>query len=165
MKKGLLIASVFVTTLSYAQTVDLQVIGSLGGSYADANIDVNYTAGEAVIETVASGSIVLTQGFHQPDYGLNALEEQVIDNNISLYPNPTRDELNIAFTNNAKNYGTIEVMVVDLQGKQVYSEEVTLIPGANDIIQLDCGSLKSGQYLLSIRSADGQISRAKFTRL
>lgn len=70
MKITLLIAFVFFCSLAYSQIeLSRQVIGSLGQSetiYGDFNISA--TAGEAVVQTIFSDSLTLTQGFHQPDF-------------------------------------------------------------------------------------------------
>ena len=70
MQKFLLIAFVFCSSLAYSQIeLSRQVIGSLGQSetiYGD--LDISSTAGEAVVQTIFSDSLTLTQGFHQPGF-------------------------------------------------------------------------------------------------
>lgn len=51
-----------------AQSLSPQVVAS-GGGYAEAGgYSLSYTVGEPVTATLASGSNILTQGFHQPDF-------------------------------------------------------------------------------------------------
>lgn len=70
MKRSLFIAFVFCSTLAYSQIeLSRQVIGSLGQSetiYGD--VDISATAGEAIVQTIFSDSLTLTQGFHQPAF-------------------------------------------------------------------------------------------------
>ncbi len=70
MKRTLLIAFVFFSSLAYSQIeLSRQVIGSLGQSetiYGD--VDISATAGEAIVQTIFSDSLTLTQGFHQPAF-------------------------------------------------------------------------------------------------
>jgi gliding motility-associated-like protein len=51
---------------SYAQVqLGRQVIGSTGGYATGTNITLSSTVGEAVVQTVGSGNLILTQGFQQ----------------------------------------------------------------------------------------------------
>lgn len=161
MKYLLVIISVILLSTHNAQSVDLQVIGSVGGSYADSNIEVDYTAGEAVIETVSSGPIVLTQGFHQPGYGLTGLEEVVVNSEISLYPNPVNNELNISFNEINDYSGNVTVNIYDTQGKLMMSEVYNVNSG---IVQMDLSSLGTGHYLVQVQDSDGMISRAQIVK-
>ncbi len=56
---------------------------------------LSYTAGEAVISTVENDSTVLTQGFHQPNYVVTALEYTFLPGAVSVFPNPTSALLNV----------------------------------------------------------------------
>lgn len=57
-----IIAFTLITIAGKAQ----QVVSTSGGFYENANISLNWTVGEPVIETFAAGDIILTQGFQQP---------------------------------------------------------------------------------------------------
>lgn len=163
MKKVLvLIAAGFSFGLS-AQTADQHVIGSLGGSFVNANIDVNYTAGEAVIQTQSTAQVIVTQGFHQPDLdGLGGLSEATLEGSVHLYPNPTNAVLNVQLDEVAQGSGDSELMIYDLNGQQVYQETVYSI--GSGFVQLNVEALPPGHYQLRIISANGVVSRAKFVK-
>ena len=152
----------FAFGASAQTTITRQVIGSAGGSFSNASIDVNYTAGEAVIETLSGGSRVLTQGFQQAVVGIGSLDELVVNNDITLYPNPTQGELNVQFSENAVKYGTLSVRVYDLQGKLVFADDETVLSGQNGVLQLDLSGLNTGHYHIHIKDSEGGVSHSRF---
>ena len=48
-----------------AQSIERSVIAALGASAEAGNVQLEYTAGEAVVLTLSSEETTLTQGFHQ----------------------------------------------------------------------------------------------------
>lgn len=164
MKNIVLLVSLLIVSFAQAQTtISRQVIGSTGGSFANATIDVNYSVGEAVITTATSGSIILTQGFQQPDFGVGALSEVDLTNSITVYPNPTSGVLNILLSENVAKNGTVLVDVYNLQGKLVFHGE-EFANSTSGILQLDLASLHTGQYLILFTDSDGALSREKFVK-
>lgn len=69
---------------------------------------------------------------------------------FSLYPNPTRGNLNIIY----KSYsaGTIQLRVVEIVGKTLLVKTEQTIKGTN-IFQLDLGRLKPGTYYLELNNS------------
>jgi gliding motility-associated-like protein len=56
----------FMSSVSYGQlTLGRQVLGSTGGFATGTNISVSSTVGEAVVQTLFSANLILTQGFQQ----------------------------------------------------------------------------------------------------
>jgi hypothetical protein len=74
-------------------------------------------------------------------------------NSISLYPNPSADILNISF--NSAQQSKVNLMVVDVLGKQVYAENYTAQGGSN-LRSIHVGNLKSGFYFVKIQNENGQ---------
>ena len=165
MKNITLILTVFLVTNLSAQTIERQLIGSLGGNFANANIDLNFSAGESVITTEASGSIILTQGFQQADLDISSVEELMTNNDILLFPNPVSSSLNIKFLNDATKNGDVKILLYDNQGKLVYQQEENLNSGYGNIIQLDLHHLKNGLYFIHIKDAAGLVFRKNITKL
>ena len=164
MKNIVLLVSLLIVSFAQAQTtISRQLIGSTGGSFANATIDVNYSAGEAVITTATSGSIILTQGFQQPSFGVGAIDELDLSNNITVYPNPTSGVLNILLSENVAKNGTVEVRIYSLQGQLVFQGKENANASSGSM-QLDLNSLKVGQYLIHFTDAEGTMSRAKFVK-
>jgi hypothetical protein len=60
----------FLVYSAIAQVPDLKVIASAGNSYQVEDFQLDWTLGEPVILTLENPAVILTQGFHQPAYGL-----------------------------------------------------------------------------------------------
>jgi hypothetical protein len=74
-------------------------------------------------------------------------------NGISLYPNPSADVLNISF--NSSLQSKVNVAVIDVLGKQVYTENYTAQNG-NNLHTITVTNLKSGFYFVRIQNENGQ---------
>ncbi|HNW97927.1 MAG TPA: C10 family peptidase [Bacteroidales bacterium] len=75
--------------------------------------------------------------------------------NITIFPNPVNDMLNIEF----KEYlgSKTQINIYNLVGELVYSEQVN--PTFNDIIQLDLSAMKAGIYMVNIDDGNKMISK------
>lgn len=67
---------------------------------------------------------------------------------ISLSPNPSKGK--IRFTFNAQNSGLAEILIFDMQGKQIYSENLGVISGIFSK-EIDLSSSPKGQYIIRFR--------------
>lgn len=65
---------------------------------------------------------------------------------IELYPNPTRDQCSLIFTNESAD-ALIHFRICDLQGREFQSYSVSASNGTN-VVTLDTRQLPSGQYLV-----------------
>jgi gliding motility-associated-like protein len=85
MKKIIGIIFLFFSMTSYCQTLTPQVINSAGQSYPGVSgVYLTDNIGEVVIPTLTSGSIMITQGFLQPDIpGVLGHSLTVIKNDVS----------------------------------------------------------------------------------
>jgi len=69
-----------------------EVVSSAGETQTIPGIEISWTIGEPVIETVSSGSSVLTQGFHQTKLTVTTIDELLFsDLELKVYPNPTSE--------------------------------------------------------------------------
>jgi len=69
-------------------------------------------------------------------------------NNLSIYPNPTREKINIYFTPKNK-LALINVNIFSILGKLVYSENTD-----ENIQSIDVSNYKKGVYFLEIKGQD-----------
>ena len=69
MKKILLVA-LLITTISYGQSIERQVIGSSGQTLSNGSTSIDFTVGELAVTTITDGATALTQGFHQGEIKL-----------------------------------------------------------------------------------------------
>ena len=90
-------------------------------------------------------------GYGVPDFGsaLNALltigvEEQMLDTNFALYPNPVTTEINISFPKNSEN---AEFMLFNILGERILKANITTFKN-----RIDVSGLASGMYIASITS-------------
>ena len=92
----LLLILIILTASVNCQTISRSVISSLGNSYDNQFEIIQWTVGEAVIETFYDNSYYyLTQGFQQP--GVKTIKYKYSTNEIDFFPNPVIDNLIIVF--------------------------------------------------------------------
>lgn len=164
MKRLATAIALLVTLCAGAQTADLMVIGTIGGGYADANIDVSYTAGEAMIETQTTATVIITQGFHQPTATPPTGVEEAPDNEFILYPNPATDVLHLAM-GEGNTFGASAVLrIFDTKGQLVHAEELNNLD-QKGTLQLQVQALSPGQYHIQLHNRDGHESHLSFVKL
>jgi len=79
--------------------------------------------------------------------GVNDILE---DNAISVFPNPTRDMLNIQFEKTPK--GSLIASLYNVQGQEVLRQG---FENAANVLQINTSQLASGMYFLTLRTAEG----------
>jgi hypothetical protein len=126
-----------------------QVVSSNGDSQSAAGVDVSWTVGEAVIETLVGGSTTLTQGFHQTKLTITAVSELLIPGlEIKVFPNPTQDFITIHISEYIEGS---TYFLYDFTGRLL---ENKLILSADTEINLH--KYASGQYILKLASKSRQ---------
>lgn len=159
MKKKLFLL-VFVVTgfaRSYAQSIERQVIGSCGGYSAQTNVSASYTVGEAVIKTAAAGTIILTQGFQQPDNQSVGIIDVANNIKITAYPNPTTDKVLVEI--NAEVESQFSFNVYNALGQPVLLPAVMQQTGSNAIHQFDFSTLSPATYFIAVNSNSGHFTK------
>lgn len=116
-----LFAAVIVCSsyLGYSQNMDQAVIGNAGLDYDGTNANMSWTIGESVIVTHSTGSVILTQGFHQPMLEFTELENFLSDFPIQVYPNPSRSDFTIEIGNDDE---ILHAKIMDPSGKLIYQD-------------------------------------------
>ncbi|PHR33715.1 MAG: hypothetical protein COA38_04695 [Fluviicola sp.] len=74
----------------------------------------------------------------------------------AVYPNPATDELTVSLN---QDYGKASLLIVDITGRQVYSEELS-----TNTMNVDVSELKMGQYLLILEFENGAKTQFKFAK-
>lgn len=85
-------------------------------------------------------------------YGKHVINKTTQD--LSIYPNPISDDLNISF-GNFLNEGA-KIMVYDVLGNLVYDRELA---ERKSSIKIDMNDAKKGMYFLVIKSKDGDLQQ------
>ena len=112
---------VITATLSHAQLLTHNVIGSQGDYFWSPTATVAWTMGELMSETYAPSDYYLTQGFHQPDK--KRLEVEVASDAFNGF-SPNGDGINDSWTipilsNNPKN----TVVIINRWGNEVWKKD------------------------------------------
>ena len=144
-KHLLFVIATFASLSASAQSITPSVINSTGGTATVGNLIVDWNVGESMISTQTNG-IIVTNGQLQPVDEIISVEELNTSWNVSVYPNPTRDE----FVITAPNAGVFEASLFDLAGKFITKQ--TLM----STNRMDVRSLANGSYYLQVRNTASQ---------
>lgn len=86
---------ILLVNTGYAQL--LQATATSGGQFTGKNLQISYTIGETSIQTMQGKTMMLTQGFQQPQLWVTAIDEiKGLAFKIQAYPNPVTDFINLA---------------------------------------------------------------------
>ena len=146
MIRVLIIYLFFISQIGFSQTgfmTSPQVIATVGGNWIQNNYNLSFTLGEIAIDTHIEQSAILTQGFHQENYQIVNISESQ-NYQISVFPNPTQDQLQITF-NIPNKIATIRM--TDVKGNIIYTKP-GLLTNEDKIVEL--ASLAQGIYWLEI---------------
>ena len=147
MKKNkLILLSLFAISsgATYSQSISPEVLSTSGDHFVNGSSQVSWTLGEISVETYQGSGSTLTQGFHQTEMSVVAVEDFNIENVISLYPNPVFNQLNLDFGNRSPE--PYKVTIYDINGKSVY---VTDYSNAN-FQRIDMTAYSPGTYTLTL---------------
>jgi hypothetical protein len=149
MKKLFLIIVMLACGYAYSQSVSPEVIATSGDYFVGTNATLSWTLGEPVTETFTGTNNILTQGFQQK-FDISTIQEEHENiYQISVYPNPTNDILNVIINLGIDNNYTAQLF--DMQGKLLISNSFT---GNSENINMS--SFTSGNYLLRIINSKGE---------
>lgn len=130
----------------HAQNVNLspEVVATAGDSQSNGTLNVDWTLGEIAVESFA-GTIVLTQGFHQPTVQTTSIEDFASRfGTIKVYPNPTASTISIE----REKSGNLQLTLLDLKGSTLLQTDLNTMTST-----LDLSHFPSGIYVL--RLSDG----------
>jgi hypothetical protein len=136
-----LIFILLVSSLSYAQSISKQVIGTSGKTLSNSNLKVSYTVGEPIVGLMTAGGNQLGNGYY-PAMDLQALsiDDATLNVEIKIYPNPTSQSLYVSHP----EYNSFSIEIVDMNGKQIYTGTI------EKEVPLDVSSYTQGMYLITI---------------
>lgn len=140
------VASLLFTISMHASAQE--VVASAGENLQSNNLQINYTLGQLVNSTASTGSVIVTQGFHQSFAELvEALatpEEKIF---IETYPNPTRDFLTIQ----SEDPDPITYTLYNLNGAKVAKGSF------EKITKINVQGFAKGTYQLFLMNQKGQL--------
>ncbi|MEO0469011.1 MAG: T9SS type A sorting domain-containing protein [Bacteroidota bacterium] len=130
-----------------------------GGIYgSNGTLEISSTMGQIEVRTLLSlnGTIVLTQGFQQPENlstGTGELIDIVVDYNI--FPNPTTRWLTVEL--NAAKPAEIELGLYDIRGRSIgVPNQKHTISGPFET-RFDLNNVTDGFYFLGLKDKDGRL--------
>ena len=109
------------TTLTFAQTNTLQVVGSAGNTATSGNTQLTWTIGEPIVNTATSTNNVLTQGFNQGLLLITAIDD-LKNTTVSIQPNPTSDFAIIKLDD--QNLINAQYTLTDINGKVIQQNKI-----------------------------------------
>ena len=129
--------------------ISQEVIATQGNSTSNSVATLDYTIGEVVILTGTDGKNDVTQGFHQPVFEITNIETIEISFEVSIYPNPAVDLLNIQFEEVDKGS---RFELYDANGKLLITREIN-----DHNMSLPFNEYETGLYFISFISSENQL--------
>jgi hypothetical protein len=162
MKKLTLITTIICLLVisGNAQSVRKQVFGSAGDTDSIAGYQVNWTIGECITEKLTGTNFIVTQGFQQPYFTITAIPETTeIDFSLYVFPNPTRDYLNIEIINDTPEKF---LLILSSMKGEILSEAVII---SGEPYRMDLTSFGSNlMFLKIINNSSKQTSTLKIIK-
>ncbi len=87
---------------------------------------------------------------------ISSLENENIENAISIYPNPATNMTNIGFEAFSKGESTIQI--TNLMGQTVLTKSIQITTGRNEVV-LDLSAVNSGIYLVNISNGKNKFTK------
>jgi hypothetical protein len=130
-----------------------------GGNATGSAGNVSYTIGQTFYTTQSTTTTSSTQGVQQP-YEISitsGLKETLISLNLSVYPNPTTDELTLKL--DKTNVSGWSYQLLDAAGKLVKKQQIT---GKEEKIIM--ANLAAAQYFLRVLDGNKEVKTFKIIK-
>jgi hypothetical protein len=79
-----------------------------------------------------------------------------LEDGLTIYPNPTTDDLSIVFE--TKNNEDIQISILNVLGQNVYNELMQTYSGIN-VKKINIANFSSGIYIINVNTKEGNISK------
>ena len=161
MKTLLIIGLILGGFITQAQTIERQVIGSMGGIISGGNYSVDCTVGETVIDTFSSGSILLYQGYHHVNDSnkVASIKEITWSASYQLFPNPTRNQATLRISG-ASAATNLDVQVFSITGKLISTHKLNVNKSLQSELKIDVSNQSAGVYLIKVTDPNSNYSQS-----
>jgi hypothetical protein len=150
MKRYLFIFIIILIAINAgAQNTKQEVVASAGGYDVNGDLSISWTLGETIIPTFQNGDLILTHGFQQQLVITTVEENFEFLVNVTVYPNPASDIVNIQFESPVE--GDVDLTVINSQGKVVKAD---IIESATLDKQINFQDLPAGIYYLRLHKGN-----------
>ncbi|NOR75052.1 MAG: T9SS type A sorting domain-containing protein, partial [Draconibacterium sp.] len=133
------------------------VISANGGTETAAGTQVSWTIGEPITATISDGTTTLTQGFHQSNLTVTAINNiQIAGVEIKVYPNPTSDFVTVHFSKvmERPTYFLFDLLGGIIEQKNIESTDV----------KIDMTRFAEGSYILKLSSGQKPLQSFKIIK-
>ena len=151
-------------TVRDAVTVNLQAntcyAFTIRDSYDD-GICCSYGNGSFNVKDASNNTIIAFQDFGSSYTKLfrttadMSIEGVNIDALVNIYPNPATDRINVAFEGKGMDYS---ISLIDLQGREVYSNTISSIEGAHTVA-IPTDGLSTGSYMVKLNNGTSVVTK------
>jgi hypothetical protein len=169
------IDTVYIVSSSVISLTEIQVVWAIKQGTNITNITSNYTVdkdGKALLYLSlvcnGGGSKVIASGRYGAPYGGASVQGVTVSSyyqipsnttrllalnqaktNVSLYPNPVKDQLQIVYTSNGVE--NVSIWISSLDGKRMLSQQLYAVAGYNRF-EINTSTLNEGIYMVTIQS-------------
>ncbi len=140
--------SQFLFFSSFAQSFGPEILGSAGAFSSSSSGSMAWTIGEVMTETYSSSNNFFTQGFHQPDTSIIINVNSFSNGKISVYPNPSAENIFLDFSGHPGNYF---VEIFDMKGQLVFFDKTQF---NQKQIKISLTKFSNGVYLLNLTNSE-----------
>lgn len=166
MNKLILLSVIMCSILSFNtraqnEQANLLVTGNAGGTMQSSSYMIDFTVGEVMTDAFEGATVMLTQGFHQSELESTSTEEGIAsgiedtqefqEEELSVYPNPFKKTLNIAYS--FQNELAMDISVADITGRVVLNYRDNYNSGTK---QLDLSLYPKGIYFIKFYNQENQ---------
>ncbi len=135
-----------------------EVVSPAGKHFSNETIQISWTLGEPVINTITGENELLTQGFHQSKLVVTAISEiPELALDILAYPNPTTDYLNVSVKNAISE--NLRYTLYNTEGKVLTSKQIS-----SDISEISMTEYASSIYFLKISEKNRELKTFKIIK-
>jgi len=158
--KNLKLCAILLLAFGTAGLHAQETVPATGGDASGSGGSSSYTVGQLFYTTITGTNGSVTQGLQQP-YEISVItgieEAKGIDLNVSAFPNPTTDVLNLEIGNYDNT--NLSYQLFDMQGRMVVSKKIT-----GDHTSIGTGNLVSATYFLRVLEDNKEIKSFKIIK-
>ena len=136
--------------------ISQEVIATQGEVSSNSASILNFTIGEVVTSFGTDGSNEITQGFQQVFFEITKVEDNQIEMDISVFPNPAIDQVTVQLS----NYSTgLNYALYDSFGKQLLNS----VFNSNEI-SIQFSNYSTGTYFLVVKAENEKLKTFKIQK-